>query len=204
MDVDLDDLLDGDSDEAFRTRAALLIAILAMLLAITGVGGSNAAEDAIYNNVLASDTWAFFQAKNSRQTDYEIAADEWRLRLLEEGDGISAEMRAEIEALIDDYESTIARYESEPDPDDPTNPLKGEGKRELFTQAQAYEQARDDALAQDTSFDLAEAMFQIAIVLASVAILSRIRWLLFGAVAVGIVGFILMLNGFWLLFELPF
>ncbi len=204
MDVDLDDLLDGDSDEGFRTRAALLIAILAMLLAISGVGGSNAAEDAVYNNVLASDTWAFFQAKNIRQTDYEIAVADLRLRLLEEGDGISAEVQTEIEALIADYEDNIARYESEPDPDDPTNPLKGEGKRELFTQAQAYEQARDDALAQDTSFDLAEAMFQIAIVLASVAILSRIRWLLIGAVIIGLVGVILTVNGFWLLFELPF
>ena len=48
--------------------------LLAAVLAIGGLGGGNATDDMIGNNIKASDTWAFYQAKNVRQTMYEIAA----------------------------------------------------------------------------------------------------------------------------------
>ena len=56
------------ADESFKNRAALSIAFMAMLLAITSLGGGNAAEDMANNNIHASDTWAFYQAKSIRQT----------------------------------------------------------------------------------------------------------------------------------------
>src|SRR3982750_4880526 len=62
-------------DEKFRLRVALTIAFMAMLLAITSLGGGNAAEDIMNNNIQASDTWAFYQAKTIRKTSTELAAD---------------------------------------------------------------------------------------------------------------------------------
>ncbi len=47
------------ADERFRSRAALCIAFMAMLLAITSMGGGNATKDAMSSNIQASDTWAF-------------------------------------------------------------------------------------------------------------------------------------------------
>ena len=62
------------ANEKFRSRVALVIAVLAALLAISSVGGDNVGEDMIASNIHASDTWAFYQAKNVRQTATSLAA----------------------------------------------------------------------------------------------------------------------------------
>ena len=102
------------------------------------------------------------------------------------------------------HRATIARYESEPDPAAPNDPLRGEGKRQLRAQAQSYEAAREVASEQDNNFDLAETLLQLALVLGSVAILALNRPILILAFVVGLVGTLLTVNGFFLLFALPF
>jgi len=187
----------------FQRWTALLIAVIAVLLAVNGVGGSNAAEDALNANILASDTWAFFQAKNVRQTVYKLAVDDLAMQLELGGDTLSFAAQTAMQSRIEAYQATIDRYESEPDPNDPADFFKGEGKLELSQRALFYEAQRDEAMERDRSFDLAEALFQIAIVLASVAILAysrpaRALAILFAVVAVGF-----MVNGFLLLVSLP-
>src|ERR1700754_556499 len=68
--------------DRFKTRAAIAIAFFAMCLAITGLGGANATKEAFNNNISASNYFSFFQAKNIRQTSYQIAADELELAWL--------------------------------------------------------------------------------------------------------------------------
>jgi hypothetical protein len=172
--------------DTFKQRAAVTIAIFAMILAITGLGGSNAGKEAVNNNVLASNYWTFFQAKNMRQTSYALAADQLELRLA--GDpALSPEAQAEVKKKIEAYRKTVARYESEPE--------TREGKKELIQRAKEYE---------DPYFDYAEALLQIAIVLISVAIVADIVWLSFVGGALGILGALLTLNGFYLFVQLPF
>ena len=192
------------ADERFRSRAALVIAFMAMLLAITSLGGGNAAEDIMNNNIKASDTWAFYQAKNLRQTVNKLAAEGLELELQTRGDALTPGARESVRQRAEQYRKTAERYESEPDPKEPDNPLKGEGKKQLSARAQSYEVRRDRAQRQDPNFDFAEALFQIAIVLASVAILSNSRMILYVSLAVGAVASVLMLNGYFLFFELPF
>jgi hypothetical protein len=185
--------------DRFRSAAALLIALLAMLLAINSVGGGNAVEDMIGYNIKTNDLWAFYQAKNIRQTDYKLAADELKTRLVFEDDQLTPEERAALEQQLADYQQTIERYESEPDPNDPETLLKGEGKQELKAQAHYYETLRDKAMERDPYFDMAEALYQIAIVLASVSILINSRWLLGAATLAGLSALLLTLNGFFLI-----
>jgi hypothetical protein len=187
----------------FQRWTALLIAVTAVLLAINGVGGGNAAQDALNNNILASDSWAFFQAKNVRQTVYRLAVEDLTMRLEMEGDGLSAALAAALQERIAAYQATVDRYESEPDPEDPTDFLKGEGKQELSQRARYYESERDQALARGGNFDIAEALFQIAIVLASVAILAYSRPARALALAFAVLAVIFMANGFLLLVPLP-
>jgi hypothetical protein len=187
--------------DTFRTRAALSIAVLAMLLAVASLGGDNATKEALNTNVTVTDTWAFYQARNIRQTANELAANDLRAQLLLHGDSLSAQTRQEIQSQIDRYTATAARYESDPSPD-PRYP-QGTGKKELSDFATELEHKRDHALAQDPNFDYATALFQIAIVLGSVAIVATSRPILALSLAVGLVATVLMLNGFLLLFELP-
>ncbi|HYN45405.1 MAG TPA: DUF4337 domain-containing protein [Allosphingosinicella sp.] len=185
----------------FRNRAALMIAILAAVLAIAGLGGGNATDDMIHNNIRASDTWAFFQAKNMRQTAHEIAIVEIEGDLAEPG--LDPATRARLERSLAESRANIARYESEPDPAAPNDPLRGEGKRQLRAQAEAFEAAREVAVERDNSFDMAEVLLQIALVLGSVAILAINRRILILSAVLGALGALLTLNGFLLLVALP-
>jgi hypothetical protein len=180
--------------DQFKTRTAIMIAVLAMLLAITGLGGQNAAKEATNNNIFASNLYAFYQAKNIRQTSFALAADELELTMAS-NPALAPEVKAAMQKKIDGYRKNVARYESEPE----TN----EGKKELLVRAKAAEELRDHALKQDPYFDYAEVLLQIAIVLASVAIVSGISWLVIGSAALGIAGTFLMINGYLLLVSIP-
>ncbi|MEA3336374.1 MAG: DUF4337 domain-containing protein [Chloroflexota bacterium] len=190
-------------DEQFRTWTAVWIAVLAVLLAVSSLGGDNVAEEAMHNNIRSSDTFAWYQAKNIRQTQYELAAADLELSLLGQADALTPAQREAIEAQLAGFRATIERYDSEPDPDDPQNPLKGEGKRELLAQALNYQSQRDHAFAQDPNFDYAHALYQIAIVLASIAIVATSRGLLYLSIGLGVAATILTVNGFLLLVPLP-
>ncbi|HEX8480278.1 MAG TPA: DUF4337 domain-containing protein [Allosphingosinicella sp.] len=189
-----EDRAENEAAEGFRNRAALLIAVLAAVLAIGGLGGGNATDDMIENNIKASDTWAFYQAKNVRQTMYKIEAEKLKTSL--SAGIVPAAERASAEGRLKDYEATIARYDSEPDPNDPS---KGEGKKELSARAKGFESAFEQAARRDNNFDFAEVLLQLALVLGSVAILAVNRWILILSAAMGALGALLTLNGFFLL-----
>src|SRR5919199_3199596 len=182
-------------DDRFRRRAAIVIGVLAMLLAISGLGGANATKEMLNANILASDTYAFYQAKNIRQTSTQLAAEELQALLLAQPN-LPDDARAQIQDRINRYMATVARYESEP--------ATGEGKQELLPKAQAYEHRRDHAAKQDPNFDFAQALYQIAIVLGSVSIVATSRALLWLGIGLGGLATLLMLNGFLLVIELPF
>src|SRR6201991_1593301 len=192
---DAADMMDQDKqNDRFKQRAAVCIAILAMLLAITGLGGANATKEATNNNIYAANFYAFYQAKNIRQTDFNLAADAIELAFLQEPT-LSAEAKAALKAKAEAYRKTSARYETEPE----TN----EGKKELIVRAKDHEAKRDQALKQDPYFDYAEALLQIAIVLISVAIVADLVWLSFLGGAIGFAGALLTVNGFYLIVEIP-
>jgi hypothetical protein len=181
-------------NEQFRRRAAITIGLLAMLLAISSLGGGNATKEMLNANIQASDTFAFYQAKNVRQTSNQLAADSLQALLLTRPD-LNGDARDQIQNEIDAYTATVARYESEPS--------TGEGKVELLQTAQALEQRRDRAAKQDPNFDYAQALYQIAIVLGSVSIVATSRRLLLVGIGLGLIATCLMLNGFLLLIDLP-
>jgi len=182
------------TSDKFKQRAAILIAVLAMLLAITSLGGSNAGKEAVNNNVFASNFYSFYQAKNARQTSIQLAADHIELAVLNDP-ALPESAKAELKKKVEAYRKTVARYDSEPE--------TGEGKKELLARAKEFEARRDHALKQDPYFDYAEALLQIAIVLISVAIVAEMSWLMAIGGALGIVGTLLMVNGFLLLVEIP-
>jgi hypothetical protein len=189
------ELMDKDREsDRFKQRAAIVIAFFAMCLAITSLGGSNAAKEAFNNNILASNFYNFFQAKNIRQTSYQLAGDELELAWLR-NPALPEESRKALQDKLNFYRATVKRYESEPD--------TREGKKELLERARQHEELRDHALKQDPYFDYAEALLQIAIVLISVAIVANLLWLSYLGGALGLVGLLLSLNGFLLLVEIP-
>jgi hypothetical protein len=144
-------------------KIALLIAVIALCLALSETLGKGAQTETISKNVEASNLWAFFQAKTVRRTVVQTAAEHARLGLGAAGDDAA---RAAAQKQIDDWQKTAARYRSEPE--------TGEGTEQLSERARHAEEERDLATARYHHFELGSAAFQIAIVLASAAIITGI------------------------------
>jgi uncharacterized protein DUF4337 len=177
----------------FRRITAIYVGITAMLLAIATLGGAEATKDMLNSNIHASDTYAFYQAKNIRQTLYQTSTAQLEL-LIAGAAALSESDRAKTEALIKRYRETVARYESEPE--------TKEGKKELMVRAKQWDAKRDHAAAKIPNFEYAEAAFQIAIVLGSVAIVAASPALLGVSGVLGVFGVLLTLNGYLLLVPL--
>ncbi len=174
-----------------QNRSALTISILAMVLAIASLGGSNAMKEATQENILAANAYAFYQAKSIRQTEYKLAAADIELQMAREPN-MNANAKALFEKKLADYKKTIDRYESEPETKD--------GKKELMLRAKEHEAIRDHAMLQDPWFDYAEGALQIAIVLLSVSIVAGIPALYWAGTFLGTLGFISTVNGYFLFF----
>ena len=183
-----------EADARFRRLTAIYLGVVAMLLAIASLGGSNATKVMVNANIQASDTYGFYQSKNIRQTIYRITAEELEGQLLAQP-GMPEEAKTKIEKAIERYRSRAEQYESDP--------ATGEGKTELLTKAKEWEAKRDQAAKRDPNFDFAEALFQIAIVLGSVSIVAASRTLVKLSGALAVVATLLMVNGYFLLVHLP-
>ena len=177
----------------FRRLTAIYVGVAAMLLAIAALGGAEATKEMLNSNIQSSDTYAFYQAKNIRQTLYQTSAAQ--LELLAAGAAaLSDSDKAKAAELIKRYRETVTRYESEPE--------TKEGKKELMAKAKEWDHKRDHAAAKIPNFEYAEAAFQIAIVLGSVAIVAASPALLGVSGVLAVCGILLTLNGYLLVVPL--
>jgi hypothetical protein len=198
----LDDLakdIQEGSDSGRDRWVAVYIGVLAVILAICSMGAGNATKDATLNNIEAANVWAFFQAKNMRRQVLRVQADDLALRLTTETD-LAPDARAAIEAKIADYRNQDAILTTG-DPDKPA--AEREGLDQLFEKGKRLDAVRDTAMRRDPYFDYGEALLQIAIVLASISIITKGGLLLGVSGILGVAGALLTLNGFTLAFELP-
>lgn len=182
-----------ESKDKFRSRAAVWVAILAAMMAIRGLGGEDAKDEMIGKNILASDAWAHYQAKDVRQTSYKIAsealADEVKTG------GLTGDRLAAAQKRLKKYQDTVTRYESEKVAAGDTN---GGGKKEIMERAKGLQEEREHYERKNKSFDFAEMFFQLGLVLASVSILTTSRKMLVASIILGAIGGVLTLNGFLL------
>jgi hypothetical protein len=158
-------------------KIALLIAVLALVLAFSETLGKAAQTSALSLNIEASNLWSFFQAKTIRQTVVRTAA--------EQTEAISPSSTK----LIEQWRKTAQRYQTEPE--------TGEGRDELMARAKEAEKKRDRSMAAYHQYELASAAVQIAIVLASAAIVTGAMVLAWIGAGLGVVGVAFCLIGFF-------
>ena len=173
-------------DHGGNKKVALLISVLALVLAFSETLGKSAQTAAIAMNIEASNLWAFFQAKTIRQTVLRTAAEETAVLKSDESS------RKQVEKWLD----TAKRYQSEPE----TN----EGRDQLAARAKAAEKKRDRSMDAYHNFESAAAAAQIAIVMASAAIIAEMAVLVWIAAALGVVGIAFCVLGLFFPFALHF
>lgn len=184
-----------ENKEARDRWIGVYIGVIAVLLAICGMGGGNASKEATRANIEVSNGWAFFQSKNLRRIALQLSAEELELTL-KTNSGLTPEARALIEAKIKARQADIQRLKSDP--------ATKEGLDELFVKNKALEAERDQNLRKDPYFDYGQALLQIAIVIASVALISSGNLLLLFSFLCAVLGGFATFNGFTLLFTVPF
>lgn len=186
---------EGENQRQRDRWTGVYIGVLAVILAICSMGGGNAAKDATLKNIEAANTWSFFQAKNLRRQALRLRVDE-----LETLRDTNLSIPEATKIAID---GKIATYKAE-DQTLTSNEKTGEGLDQLWARGKALEAERDRAMQKDPYFDYAEAFLQIAIVLASIAIISGGSALLIGSGILGALGALLTINGFTLLVAIPY
>ena len=176
--------------KAFTKRVALTTAIFAVMLAITSLGGNNAMKEMLLSQQQASDQWSFYQAKVLREHLYRGQMGGLEVDLIERGNGMRPGVKERVEALLKKMTEEEARYGAE--------------KKEIEKEAKKLEHERDVNRGKDPYFDYGEVLLQIAIVMASVSILSGSRPVFYFAILSACLGALSSINGFFLIFRIPF
>lgn len=174
-------------------RIALLIAVLAAMLAVSETGGKTAQTESLDRQIAASDLWSFFQAKTVRMTVLTAAADSAELS---KNAALPPDRLAAIDAQVARWRADAARYDSDP--------ATGEGRKELSARAKAEERARTHALASLHHFEYASGALQLAIVLASAAVITGTFSLCIGAMVLGAAASTVVALGWFAPTLLPF
>lgn len=168
-------------------RAALVIAILALLLALSEAGAKRAQHLSTENDIEASDLFNFYQAKRIRSTVVETASEILEAQKTAVGD---VNAQAAFDKRIEAFRAAAARLEH--DPEKPQDSLEAIQKR-----AEAATETRELANRRLERYELGSGLTQIAIVLASASIITDIGALLWLSVGLGAIGAVLLGLGFF-------
>ena len=171
--------------ESSNRKVALLIAVLAVVLAFSETLGKAAQTNALDANIEAANLWAFYQAKTIRMTTLRTASEAFDAELTR----VTGATKDAFEKRIAAWKKDAARYDSEPD--------TGEGRKELAARAKTAETKRDRSLASYHHYEIASALIQIAIVLASAEVITGVAALVWISGALGLGGIAFCVIGFF-------
>jgi len=175
--------------QTFSRRVALTTAIYAIVLSIAAMGANNAVKEMLLKQQQSSDQWAFYQAKVIREHQYRGQKMVVETQLAEPSTVKGAE-REKLAALAGKFAEEEKRYNAE--------------KKDIEKDAKKLEHERDLFRERHPYFEFGEVLLQIAIVSASVSILSTSRQMFWFSLVLAVLGVVLTLNGYSRLFTLPF
>jgi hypothetical protein len=132
------------SPERWVSWVALSSALIAALAAVTALLAGHHANHGMLDQLRASDQWAYFQAKGVDQKLFEVERN-----LLE----------AQGKALPKEHADKLAKYE--------------EQRAELNKQAREHQEAAEEHMARHVILAKGVTLFQIAIAVAAISVLTR-------------------------------
>ena len=164
--------------DPFVRKAAVVVAVLAGLLAVATLLSNEAIKTAIVTQDRASNDHTLYEANEIKRFVNGNDAD--LLRLLAQGSVTAKAAQAEMHAAeLDQHAAETLR------PRD----------RVLVAEVKSEESQHKTADNQHLLYELAMVALEVGIVLASVAIITRVKWLLPSGMTVGVVGAALILAG---------
>jgi hypothetical protein len=151
-------------------KIAMVIAALAAALTMAEMGEKSSQSQYLTHHIGVSDDWNFFQAKNARATIRGAEAS-----LLE---SLPNAADPAIAKRIEAARAAEARLR-----DDPSG---GDGMKQLVEKAKHQTEEREHAFHRYHQFEWVVGALQIAIVLTSVSVVTRVRWLAWTGGCIGL------------------
>jgi hypothetical protein len=155
----------GHGKTGWVTWAALLSAILAVLAAISALLAGSRVNEAMMDQMKASDQWGYYQAKGIKSAILETRAE-----LLDAQTEAGKAVQEKIEKYADD-------------------------QSEIQEKAEDFEKRSEENFHQHEAFAHGVTFFQIAIAVTAIAVLAKRRRFLFASAAFGVVGIFFLIQG---------
>lgn len=188
-DISPDGHADGQKVSPFTKRVGLATAVFAVVLSIAALSGGNNTKDIMLAQQKASNQWAYFQAKTIRQHLYASLTNIIELGLVERGATMSPAVKRQLVKRIAAMKSEVGRFKAE--------------KKAIMKAARAHEKRLDVGQTKDPYFDYSQVFLQIAIILASIAMIAASGRFFIMALAMAGIGSLLLVNGWFLFFKIP-
>jgi hypothetical protein len=171
-----------EQKEPWINQLALATVILAVCATLSTFKGGGYSTQSVINQSLASDQWAFFQAKSTKQHLHELQAEQLKLQAMSLPAGSAAAQA--YAAKIEEYKNQVERY--------------GIEKKKIEAEATSLQKQRDEAKAHGKPFGIAVIFLQVAVLLNSIAGLLKQKRIWLVAIPVGLTGLTFFANGFFM------
>ena len=156
-----------EQKEKWTMHVALSTACIAVLAAIAGLLSGHHVNEALIEQIKSSDQWNFYQSKSIKA---EIAASTGKIL-----EAIPGKVSPE------ENKQAVARYEKE--------------KEDIKKKAEEDELKADQHLNTHVTLSKAVTIFQIAIAISAISILTRKKPLWYGSILLSLVGIVFLLMG---------
>lgn len=167
--------MEKGGDHAMK-HVSLAISILAVLVAMVTVVGHRTHTEAILLQERAADQWNQYQAKKIRQQQTALTADLLSLQLSAKNE--------DTQKKLAEYRAHLAKWDGDLE-------AEQDEAKDLEAEVQLAER-------RASRYDLGEALLQIAVVLASITLLTRSKsYYLFG-LTLGILGLLWSASALWI------
>ena len=174
-----------EKKEKWTTYLAITTVLFAVCATLSTFKGGGFSTKSLMNQTMASDQWAFFQAKSTKGYLFELQKERMELDkaiLPKTKEGVEA--AAKFQDKIDKYDAKIKQYEKD--------------KEEIKKTAETYLSEIANFKQHSSLFGMAVIFLQVAILLSSIAALMKRRPIWFLSLAVGVVGLFYFIDGFLL------
>jgi hypothetical protein len=152
--------------ERWTMYVALSTAFIAVLAAVSSLLAGHHSDEAVIERVKAGDQWSFYQAKSIKS------------ELVASTDKILHTLSAK---PVEDNAQTLARYDKE--------------KEEIKTKAEEFEKSSEAHVEKHATIAKSVTIFQIAIAISAIAILTRKKVLWYAGILLSIAGIVFFLMG---------
>lgn len=163
-----------EAGESSMKYVSLIISVLAVLVAMVTVLGHREHTEATLVQTRAGDKWNEYQARKMRTEQVQVTSD--LLSLQPSSDSTAVQKK------LEQYKVQLEKWNDE--------------LKEASDQAKEYEAEVDVSEGKAARFDLGEALLQIAVVLASITLLTRRSIYVSTAVLLGLGGLIVAASAF--------